>query len=179
MALAMRIVRSVVLAVGLFAAALVVWSFYYIGSPAFSEARRASAERQSFAELARCQTVSELEEVTDWLGVVLKTRDGGWIAIRYRDSHKQAGGLWSSAVARDSDGRWYVSSEHFCGRFQGYRLDKKKLNEGFEAEWLRERSADYRKLEAIESCADVGAAAPLLLDIGFQPAEPPAPAEEE
>jgi hypothetical protein len=174
MSLVRRTIRITAAVVASLVIAFVAWSFYYINSPAYAEARRAHEERNSFQELARCRTVDDLEAVTGWLGVVLQTQDGGWIAIRYRDWHKTGTGPWSSAVARDSAGGWYVSSRHFCGSLQSYRQDREKQKDNIEVQWLREHSESFRKLEAIESCSDVGAAAPLLIDLGFERAEPPA-----
>jgi len=65
--------------------------------------------------LSNAATPEQLEEAVGTLGVFYTFPDGSWLAIRYRDSH--AGGIWSMAVARDSGGGWYQSSEHFCGAF--------------------------------------------------------------
>jgi len=61
-------------------------------------------------------SASELEKVLGPLGVVLHFKDGSWLAISYRDDHSFLG--WSAAVARDSEGAWFESSEHFCGHLK-------------------------------------------------------------
>ena len=73
--------------------------------------------------LSEASSTEELEEAVGKLGIVIELGDGSWIAIRYIDSH--SGGIFSNAIALDSDGRWYESSYHFCGRFYAYKLTKK------------------------------------------------------
>jgi hypothetical protein len=131
-------------------------------TPWAREAARRRAEAVSFQVLARAQTPDELDEAVDYLGVVLHTRDGGWVAVRYRDTH--AGPIWSSAVARDSGGRWFVSSQHFCGRFLSYRQRKEQG-----------KPTDDTELAAIERCDTLDAARELLIGLGFGEADPPAP----
>jgi hypothetical protein len=82
-------------------------------------AARQRAEADSFRALARAGPAEELTRAVGDLGVVLRPRIGGWVAVRYRDSH--VGGIWSSAVARDSGGAWFVSDRHYCGRIAVYR----------------------------------------------------------
>jgi hypothetical protein len=67
------------------------------------QARRALASASS----------AKLEDAVGPLGAVMRFPDQSWIAIRYRDSHLSPG--WSLAVARDSEGKWFESDEHFCG----------------------------------------------------------------
>ena len=57
--------------------------------------------------LARVESEKDLASVVGHYGVLLRLRNGAWIAIRYRDSHASPG--WSSAVVRDSGGAWFVS----------------------------------------------------------------------
>jgi len=73
-----------------------------------ARAKEERVERDSFTVLAAASTAEELTEAVGNLGIVLPTLDGGWVAIRYLDSH---GSGWSSAVARDSGGGWFVSRE--------------------------------------------------------------------
>lgn len=61
-------------------------------------------------------TPAELEDVVGYLGAVFHFRDGTWMAVRYNDSHSIA--AWSFAIARDSGGMWFESTEHFCGAFR-------------------------------------------------------------
>src|SRR5262245_873018 len=71
--------------------------------------------------LAKAGTADELPAAVGDLGGVFHLRDGAWLAVRYEDRHH--GDFWSSAVALDSCGRWYTSTEHHCGSFRGYRRD--------------------------------------------------------
>ena len=73
------------------------------------------AEAESFHILAQARDSEDLEKAVGDLEIVFRLRDGGWLAIRYRDCH--AGRMWSSAVARDGGGSWFVSDSHYCGRF--------------------------------------------------------------
>jgi len=52
-----------------------------------------------------------LETAVGPRGTVLHFSNSSWIAIRYDDSHIAP---WELAVALDSDGQWYESTEHFC-----------------------------------------------------------------
>ena len=63
-------------------------------SESLRQAQRAQVE--SVATLRLANTMDELEAAVGPLGVVLRLQDGGWVAIRYLDSH--AGTIWSSAV---------------------------------------------------------------------------------
>ncbi len=162
MGLATRIARAVLIALVLLPVCFIALVLL-VNSPWARESMRRDAEAVSFRVLARAQTPDELEEAVGHLGVVLHTWDGGWIAVRYRDTH--AGPIWSSAVARDSGGRWFVSSHHFCGRFMGYRQDREK---GRPTDWCPE-------LAAIEGCDTLDAARGLLLGLVFAEADPPAP----
>ncbi len=51
------------------------------------------------------------------IGAVLTFTNGGWLAVRYRDTHYNR--VRSSAVAKSSDGRYLESHRHFCGTIQG------------------------------------------------------------
>lgn len=64
--------------------------------------------------LEAARTPDEFIDAVGSLGAFIPLRDNGWIAIWYRDMH--SGWIRSLAVARDSDGRWYESTRHFCGR---------------------------------------------------------------
>jgi hypothetical protein len=141
------------------------------------EWRRASAEAESFEVLAKASTVEELTEAVGYLGVFLKTRAGDWLAVRYRDSH--AGRIWSSAVVRDSAGKWYTSDFHFCGRFQMYR-HRRAYEESDEVKQSpdlldvgRMDPDPYHDLRAIEAAPDLTAARQILERMGFHPVQPP------
>jgi hypothetical protein len=73
------------------------------------------ARREAIRLLSAASTSQQLQEAVGSLGTFYTFPDSSWVAIRYRDSH--SGGIWSVAVARDSGGDWYQSSEHFCGAF--------------------------------------------------------------
>jgi hypothetical protein len=131
-----------------------VVSFLFLFPVAHSRRSRAAAEAESFDLLRHAASPAELREAVGNLGIILQTRDGGWIAIRYRDSHAAPG--WSSAVARDSGGAWFVSDVHFCGRFQIYRI-------------LKERGEDLpEELRSIEDAKELETARELLIGLGFQ-----------
>ncbi|MBN9519416.1 hypothetical protein J0H58_12980 [bacterium] len=123
------------------------------------ERSRAATEAESFAALSAAGSPVELREVVGQLGVVLDVRGGGWVAVRYRDSHAAPG--WSSAVARDSGGGWWVSREHFCGQFAIHRELRGRGEEG---------AADLR---AVEEAGSLEAARAVLAGIGFRPVSPP------
>jgi hypothetical protein len=120
---------------------------------------RAAAEAESFALLARAGSLGELRQAVGPLGAVLELRGGGWVAIRYRDSHAFPG--WSSAVARDSGGAWFASREHFCGRFQIHRQLRERGEEGLP------------ELRAVEGSGSLEAARGLLVGLGFRPVPAP------
>jgi hypothetical protein len=134
------------------------WVWAERGRPA-AESRRSAVEAESFARLAAARGPAELGEAVGPLGVVLQVPGGAWIAVRYRDSHAAPG--WSSAVARDSGGGWFVSREHFCGRFQGHRLRREQGEAG------------DLGLVAVERAEGLEAARAGLVAMGFQPASPP------
>jgi hypothetical protein len=122
---------------------------------------RDRAEAASFRILAQARPGEELAQAVGDLGVVLRLRDGGWVAVRYRDCH--AGSLWSSAVARDSGGTWFVSSVHYCGRFEIYRAWREQPER-----WPGDR--ELRDLEA----GDLDSARGALESLGFRRVPPPA-----
>jgi len=64
--------------------------------------QRRKAEAKSFEILRNASTKAELEDAVGELGLFVPLPDGEWIAIRYRDSHRNR--IWSSSVARDSKG---------------------------------------------------------------------------
>ena len=67
-------------------------------------------------------TAAELEDAVGDLGAVFHFHDGSWIAVRYNDSHSMA--PWSFAIALDSGGLWFESTEHFCGAFKANRDER-------------------------------------------------------
>lgn len=138
---------------------LAVVAVPFAGGRGWAERSRAAAEAESFAVLAAAGSPAELREAVGHLGIVFEVRGGGWAAVRYRDSHAAPG--WSSAVARDSGGGWWVSREHFCGRFAIHRQLRERGDEGL---------ADLR---AVEEAGSLEAARAALAAIGFRPGSPP------
>jgi hypothetical protein len=118
---------------------------------------RSLAESESFRLLTQANTPEELREAVGSLGLFLELPDGSWIAIRYRDSHAMTG--WSSAVALDSDGAWFISHEHFCGRFKGYRLQKENEQPDIPRD---------TELHALETSESLAAARAKLYTMGFR-----------
>jgi hypothetical protein len=80
---------------------------------------QSASETKSFEVLSAAKSPEELREAVGPLGGVLVNRGGGWVAIRYEDSHGLFG--WSSAVALDNEGGWFVSHRNFHGQFEYYR----------------------------------------------------------
>ena len=62
---------------------------------------------ESIRALSGAVNSDAMENAVGHLGIVFHLADGSWIAIRYVDRHN--GDFWSSAVALDSEGRWYDS----------------------------------------------------------------------
>jgi len=70
--------------------------------------------------LGQAHDPKEMESAIGYLGILFHLEDESWIAIRYVDTHSL--NIQSSAIALDSQGRWYESDEHFCGRFNSCKL---------------------------------------------------------
>ena len=98
--------------------------FVFVIYPATWES---SVRKESIRILESAQTTNELAKAVGYLGIFFVFPDKSWMAIRYRDSH--SGGVFSSAVARDSGGNWYESNYHFCGRFLNYSSEVKRCIE--------------------------------------------------
>ena len=126
-----------------------------VGTPEWRRAQAACAEAESIRILNRATTIDRLEEAVDHLGVVFRLKDEGWLAIRYQDCH--AGGIWSSAVARDSAGGWHASNYHFCGRFAGHRKWQKEPRD-------RDGDPDFLVIDG----TDVESARKQLVRLGFR-----------
>jgi hypothetical protein len=75
--------------------------------------------RESIRLLSAAKTPDELKKVITDLGAFITPTNGGWMAIRYRDSHTL--GPLSKSVALDSEGHWFESEKHFCGEFRSAR----------------------------------------------------------
>lgn len=83
-------------------------------------------KRESIRLLNAAKTPDELRKSVTSLGAFITPTNGGWIAIRYRDSHVL--GPVSVAIARDSDGHWFQSEKHYCGTFRivGQAMDREQ-----------------------------------------------------
>jgi hypothetical protein len=158
-----RLFRGLLLTAAILVVAFVALGLFLTSSRG-REWRRRSAEADSFRVLAQAKSPAELEEAVGDLGIVFRTKDEGWIAVRYLDRH--AGGIWSSAVARDSGGRWFVSSYHFCGKFEGYR---RGLIHGS----VIDSDAKLHIIDRIARSETLDAGRELLVELGFQETEPP------
>jgi hypothetical protein len=132
----------------------------------FLEGREA-AEVESVQELRRAASWEQLQEAVGCLGLVLRLPNGSWIAIRYRDSH--ATKFWSSAVALDSEGKWFVSRYHYCGNLAGYRWYKENRGATPKGPEL----PLHTSLRAIEGAATLDEARHLLTGLGFEPLSGP------
>ncbi len=73
-------------------------------------------KRESIRLLSAAKTSVELQKAVTSLGALIVPTNGGWIAIRYRDTH--AFQIQSLSIAHDSDGRWFECERHFCGMFR-------------------------------------------------------------
>jgi hypothetical protein len=135
-------------------AILLAWLVWSIGiEPPY----QGGEPRESFAALADAKTFQELEESVGFLGVILRLRNGDWIAIRYVDHPPPT---WSVAVVLDSQGQWFVSHRCFRERLQRYRHAKR----------MGQDLAGIEDLLAIKQAADLATARQLLLGLQFYPA---------
>lgn len=128
---------------------------------------RAKAHRVLIA----AKTQDQLQEAVGSLGAVFLLQDGSWIAIRYTDSHAYPG--YSCAVALDSNGHWFYSRHHFCGRFRIYQQTEKRLRQLAVAGGDDESSIDEDlkahdpELHALATAATLEAAHAQLRAMGF------------
>ncbi|MBU4461405.1 MAG: hypothetical protein KJ579_12615 [Verrucomicrobia bacterium] len=102
--------RAFVLGTGLlgFMASILVFPFYIPSPPAPFWIRNGMIHR-----LEKAQTPEDRDQVAGSRGLHLRFAEGSWLAIDYEDSH--AWPAWSLAIGCDSDGAWYLSTEHYCG----------------------------------------------------------------
>jgi len=108
----MRILKITLLTVALLVAGLVVLLFYFRPAPWSGQQRR-----ESIRALRAAKTPEELRKAVTIWGAVITPTNGGWMAIRYRDTHSYRN--QSMAIVRDSDDCWFESDRHFCGVLQG------------------------------------------------------------
>lgn len=135
----------------------------------------ARAREESVRTLAAADSAAAMEEAVDDLGIVFHFADGSWIAVRYVDRHH--GGFWSSAVALDSEARWYASEVHFCGQFRIYRgqwertlelLQNPRATMAEKRPWLEDNPLQPASLRELEQSADLMTAREKLLGLGFR-----------
>jgi hypothetical protein len=121
--------------------------------------------------LTAAKSLTELRIAVGSLGRVFVLGDGSWVAVRYTDSHAYPG--YSCAVALDSGGHWFYSSQHFCGRFRIYTQTEKRTREfasalGDDEAIVRTRLREQdQELYSLASAATLDAARSQLLEIGF------------
>ena len=178
--LAMRVFKIILLLVVLLAD-----SFYIYFGVIYPATWRSETKRESIRILQAAHSTTELTNAVGYLGWFVQLTNQQWVAIRYRDTH--SGVVCSSAIARDSGGKWLESERHFCGRFQFWPHLKEKVQAEDEQRkltpnWFTNRVplADqdggyfpsYRELMAIESASDLESARNALEKIGFRKFNP-------
>lgn len=114
--------------------------------------------------LAEAKTPEAARELVGPLGAFFTLADGSWIAIHYRDRH----GLlsYSCATIRDSRGRWFYSTRHFCGRFAAYRQREAELKKSPQGQAQTEDAS--RQLKRLDPELFSLATSPTLESAGTQ-----------
>ena len=128
--------------------------------------------QEALTILSAAKTTYEVEQAVGNLGIFIPLRDGSWIAIRYRDTHR--GYLASLAIARDSGGNWYESDHHYCGEFIAYKHDRRESEElhsepaepGEVA--TNARSESFAALDAVFNAPSLEVGRQRLLKLGFE-----------
>jgi hypothetical protein len=138
---------------------------------------RWQTQRESVAILSGAKTADDLKKAVGSLGIVIPIRGGSWIAIRYRDTHSLPS--TSLAIACDSEGFMFKSTNHFCGQFPIYehertleedsRAESKELGEANTNTISRPRSETFRNLDSIFEAPSLEIARQHLLKFGFHP----------
>lgn len=130
------------------------------------------ARRESKRLLSEARDTLQRQKAVGSLGILIPYTNGQWIAIRYRDSHAWPG--WSSAVALDSDKRFYESRRHFCGLLSAYvraaelqREISKEMAEMGDTNTVNYLSG-FEDIHAVASANGLQSAVPLLLKMGFR-----------
>ena len=137
------------------------------------KAREAALEKEMFRRFSNTSEMADILSLTGDLGVVLNLKDGKWIAIFYGDSH--APSIWSYALAKDSEGNWFVSRKHFCGLLSAYRNSFKRNNwDTLDSpeELKRISTPEHRWMVQIEKSENLAQAYPFLMELGFEKASP-------
>jgi len=143
--------------------------FVFVIHPAIAPIQaRKSAKRM----LSSATDKVQLQEAVGSLGLLITYTNGQWIAIRYRDSHAWPG--FSSAIALDSDRRFYESRIHFCGRLSAYaRIAERQKAVVEELAAQGETNtvnflSGFADIHAVASANDLKSGIPQLLKLGFQ-----------
>lgn len=172
-----RFLKYTLLSVLLLLLGFVVYGFFIY--PAYWHSIK---KRDSVSVLRSAKGTNELMQAVGSLGLFLSLTNGGWVAIRYRDSH--GGGIRSSAVALDSEGNWFESDRHFCGSLRFWpRLkdsvsaeeEQRKLTPEYFTNRVSRADSDngmfpsYQEMMAVEAATNMASAREALQAIGFKP----------
>jgi hypothetical protein len=120
-------------------------------------------EDQNVAALMPVTSFDEAQAPISRLGALLGTNQGPWVAIEYRDTHY--GLIASSAVAKTSDGRWFQSAKHYCGKFGLFSSIR-------EHDSYDRAVGHFPRLAAADRAASVDEMIEILLELGFVEFEP-------
>jgi hypothetical protein len=162
-----RIIKIVAVTVLVLVAAFALYVFVI-----YPATWQSTVTKESTRILEAAQTTNELAKAVGDLGAFYALPDGAWVAIRYRDCH--SGGVFSSAVARDSGGKWFHSTHHFCGYLQAYgrRLAEQRGLDEAVAEGVLTNApnvmAGFEGIHALATSPDLGSARKNLTKLGFQ-----------
>ncbi len=151
--------RRIVILIVIFAVSVVTVAWYRYSLQAAAIQRSQEFERESFAILNATKTQEDIQAAVGDLGYVFHLSNGKWVAIRYRDSHEWP--IASSAVALDSSGNWWVSREHFCGRFRAFGRKHQAAGD------LKELIATFPLLTQLAQAPSLDTAHAALTRLGF------------
>ncbi len=136
--------------------------------------RARHAHRNALVQVLQAAgTPEQLEQATGPDGVVLRLKDGSWIAIRFVQ-----GGTLPRAVARDSGGEWFESDRSFGHALAHYRLwqePRARARTTNDPIWSEEGFLSLginRQLDAIEQSPDLRQARQKLCELGFSEFQP-------
>lgn len=121
----------------------------------------------------RLKSVQDREGMTDAvgsLGVVLDHSGGAWTAITYKDLYTF--GFPSVAVARMSDGSWFISRRHHCGLFSSYQHSRERaiiFEPDNPARFFDSQDERIQALHLLEQEPDAAKRAEVLAGLGFRP----------
>ena len=158
---------------------LVVGLFVHVR---YLEPRRWRGENrdESIRLLSMAKTSGDLQAAVGMWGVFIAPTNGGWLAIRYRDTHAPS---WHSlSIAVDSDGRWFECGLHFCGKLRHVSHNfaneirmRQEIPEFFTNR--TERAPTTEDLISLFTATNLDAARRQLVAIGFREFKPTAPSK--